>query len=75
MLQTKFLEHANLVRYVQQHKSELIEAVTSPSYDTHFHADASSSASRGHSTSSDIFSGFCKCVTFLICRFYLMVFP
>lgn len=52
MLQTKFLEHANLVRYVQQHKAELIEADTSSSYDTLFNADASSSASRGHSTSS-----------------------
>ncbi|XP_061361739.1 mitochondrial outer membrane import complex protein METAXIN-like isoform X2 [Gastrolobium bilobum] len=52
MLRTKFLEHANLVRYVQQCKTELIEAGTSPSSGPQFHTDTSSSTSRSHSTSS-----------------------
>ena len=64
MLRIKFSEHTNLVRYVQQHKTELIEAVTSPSSDPSFHADASSSASRGRSTSSKMFCGFYKCTLF-----------
>ncbi|XP_015959982.1 mitochondrial outer membrane import complex protein METAXIN [Arachis duranensis] len=51
-LRMKFSEHTNLVRYVQQHKRELIEAGTSPSYDPSFSSDAPSSASRAHSTSS-----------------------
>ncbi|XP_027339382.1 mitochondrial outer membrane import complex protein METAXIN-like isoform X3 [Abrus precatorius] len=50
-LRMNFLEHANLVRYVQQCKTELIEAGTSSS-DPYFHADPSSSASRGRSNSS-----------------------
>ncbi|KAG4946441.1 hypothetical protein AAZX31_15G156000 [Glycine max] len=52
ILQTSFLEHANLVRYVQRCKTELIEAGTSASNGPDFHADPSSSASRGRSTSS-----------------------
>ncbi|XP_020220183.1 mitochondrial outer membrane import complex protein METAXIN [Cajanus cajan] len=52
ILRSKFLEHANLERYVQQHKTELIEAGTSPSNDPHLHADPSSSASSSRSTSS-----------------------
>jgi len=58
ILQTSFLEHANLVRYVQRCKTELIEAGTSASNGPDFHADPSSSASRGRSTSSKIFLGF-----------------
>ncbi|KAJ1433456.1 Thioredoxin-like fold [Sesbania bispinosa] len=50
MLRIKFVEHANLVRYVQQCKTKLIEAGTSPSSGPQFHTDASSSASRSHST-------------------------
>ncbi|MED6111681.1 hypothetical protein PIB30_054602 [Stylosanthes scabra] len=52
MLRIKFSEHTNLVRYAQRHKTELIEAGTSPSYDPSFNSDASSSASRARSTSS-----------------------
>ncbi|TKY72741.1 Mitochondrial outer membrane import complex protein METAXIN [Spatholobus suberectus] len=52
ILRTNFLEHANLVRYVQQCKTELIEAGTSRSNDPYFHAHPSSSASRSRSTSS-----------------------
>nr|KYP57508.1 Metaxin-2 [Cajanus cajan] len=44
MLRTKFLEHANLVRYVQQCKTELIEAAPSPPSGPQFHTNASSSA-------------------------------
>ncbi|XP_027339381.1 mitochondrial outer membrane import complex protein METAXIN-like isoform X2 [Abrus precatorius] len=50
-LRMNFLEHANLVRYVQQCKTELIEAGTSSS-DPYFHADPSSSASRGSKSKS-----------------------
>ena len=57
-MRTNFLEHANLVRYVQRCKTELIVAGTSASNDPYFHADPSSSASRGRSTSSKIFLGF-----------------
>jgi len=59
MLRIKFSEHANLVRYVQQCKTELIDAAPSPSSAPQFHTDATSSASKSHS--SKIFSGFCKC--------------
>ncbi|XP_061355851.1 mitochondrial outer membrane import complex protein METAXIN-like isoform X2 [Gastrolobium bilobum] len=52
MLRINLLEHAILVRYVQQCKTELIEAGSFSSSDPYFHADASSSASRGRSTSS-----------------------
>lgn len=63
ILRIKFLDHANLVRYVQQCKAELIEAAgISPSNDPYFCADASSSASRGRSTSSKILLGFCECL-------------
>ncbi|OIW14234.1 hypothetical protein TanjilG_21374 [Lupinus angustifolius] len=51
-LQIKFSEHVNLVRYVQQRKTELIEAGAFPSNDTPFHAGASSSASRGSKSKS-----------------------
>ncbi|KAL2340321.1 hypothetical protein Fmac_008261 [Flemingia macrophylla] len=50
ILRSNFLQHANLVRYVQQCKTELIEAGSS-SNDPHFHADISSSASSGRSNS------------------------
>jgi hypothetical protein len=50
---------------VQQHKEELIEASgVSPSNDPYFGAAASSSTPGGPSTSSKIFSEFCK---YLIC--------
>ncbi|XP_027333030.1 mitochondrial outer membrane import complex protein METAXIN-like isoform X2 [Abrus precatorius] len=50
ILRIKFLEHGNLVRYVQRCKTELIEAAPSPSSGPQFHTDASSSASKSHST-------------------------
>ncbi|CAK8531845.1 unnamed protein product [Lathyrus sativus] len=54
ILRSNFLKHANLVRYVQQRKEELIEAAgTSPSKDPYF--GASSSTSGGPSTSSSKF--------------------
>jgi len=50
------LKHANLVKYVQQRKGELIEvAGTSPSNVPYVGADASSSTFGGGSTSSKIF--------------------
>jgi hypothetical protein len=65
ILRTNFSKHANLVRYVQQRKEELIEAAgTSPSNDPYFGAAASSSTPGGPSTSSKIFSELCK---YLIC--------
>ncbi|XP_054821089.1 mitochondrial outer membrane import complex protein METAXIN isoform X2 [Prosopis cineraria] len=57
VLRTKLLEHANLVRYVQKCKTELIDANTFQSSGQPSHGDASSSASRGHSNWSKIFSG------------------
>ncbi|KAH1201262.1 Mitochondrial outer membrane import complex protein METAXIN [Glycine max] len=51
MLRIKFSEHANLVRYVQQCKTELIDAAPSPSSAPQFHTDATSSASKSHSSS------------------------
>ncbi|RDX76203.1 Mitochondrial outer membrane import complex protein METAXIN [Mucuna pruriens] len=51
ILRIKFSEHTNLVRYVQQCKTELIEAAPSPSSAPQFHTNASSSASRSHSSS------------------------
>ncbi|KAL2338670.1 hypothetical protein Fmac_013116 [Flemingia macrophylla] len=51
VLRTKFLEHANLIRYVQQCKTEIIEVTPSPSSTPQFYTDASSSASRNHSSS------------------------
>jgi len=58
VLRIKFSEHANLVRYVQQCKTELLEAAPSPSSVPQFHTGSSSSASRGQS--GKIFSGLCK---------------
>jgi metaxin len=56
ILRTNFSKHANLVRYVQQRKEELIEAAgTSPSNDPYFGAAASSSTPGGPSTSSSKF--------------------
>ncbi|CAI8589941.1 unnamed protein product [Vicia faba] len=53
ILRTNFLKHANLVRYVQQHKEELIESAgTSASNDSYFGA---SSTSGGPSTKSSKF--------------------
>ncbi|KAI9112573.1 hypothetical protein K1719_016496 [Acacia pycnantha] len=49
VLRTKLLEHADLVRYLQKCKTELIDADPFPSSDPPFHSDASSSASRAHS--------------------------
>jgi len=55
ILRTNFLKHANLVKYVQQRKGELIEAAgTSPSNVPYVGADASSTFGGG-STSSKIF--------------------
>ncbi|KAK7329758.1 hypothetical protein VNO77_23937 [Canavalia gladiata] len=51
-LRIKFLEHSNLVRYVQRCKTEVIDAAPSPSSGPQFHTDASSSASKSHSTRS-----------------------
>ncbi|ESW26727.1 hypothetical protein PHAVU_003G142900 [Phaseolus vulgaris] len=51
VLRIKFLEHANLVRYVQQCKTELLEAAPSPSSVPQFRTGSSSSASRGQSGS------------------------
>ncbi|KAG4959122.1 hypothetical protein AAZX31_13G082400 [Glycine max] len=51
MLRIKFSEHAHLVRYVQQCKTEFIEAAPSPSSAPRFHTGASSSASKSHSSS------------------------
>ncbi|KAK7388123.1 hypothetical protein VNO78_22929 [Psophocarpus tetragonolobus] len=51
ILRIKFSEHTNLVRYVQQCKTQLIEAAPSPSSASQFHTDASSSASRSRSSS------------------------
>lgn len=56
ILRTNFLKHANLVKYVQQRKGELIEAAgTSPSNVPYVGADASSSTFGGGSTSSSKF--------------------
>lgn len=52
MMRINFLEHPNLVRYVEHCKTEIIEADTSPSSGPHFHTNASSSASRSQSTKS-----------------------
>ncbi|XP_028773710.1 mitochondrial outer membrane import complex protein METAXIN isoform X2 [Neltuma alba] len=57
VLRTKLLEHDNLVRYLQKCKTELIDSDPFPTSDLPFHRDASSSASRGHSNWSKIFSG------------------
>ncbi|CAJ1941777.1 unnamed protein product [Sphenostylis stenocarpa] len=51
VLRIKFSEHANLVRYVQQCKTEFIEAAPSPSSVPQFHSGSSSSASRSQSSS------------------------
>ncbi|KAL1371947.1 hypothetical protein HN51_002128 [Arachis hypogaea] len=52
VLRSKLLEHANLVRFVQQCKTELIDASPTPTYVRQFHTAGSSSTSRSRSTSS-----------------------
>ena len=56
VLRTKLMEHANLARYLQKCKTELIDADPLPSEDSIFHNNASSE-SRSHSNWSKIFSG------------------
>ncbi|XP_047154375.1 mitochondrial outer membrane import complex protein METAXIN-like [Vigna umbellata] len=51
VLRIKFSEHANLVRYVQQRQTEILEAAPSPSSVPQFHAGSSSYASRSQSGS------------------------
>ncbi|XP_030456428.1 mitochondrial outer membrane import complex protein METAXIN isoform X1 [Syzygium oleosum] len=46
LLRNRFLEHGNLVRYAEKHKSECLEAVSSSSSDMHFPPSSSASAPR-----------------------------